>query len=51
MDRSRTVSWAISVCAVYLRLSQAKTLATLVAGARSLGPPVLGLLRCCAGWA
>ena len=33
MDRSRTVSWVVSVCAVYLRLSQAKTLGTLVAAA------------------
>jgi len=33
MDRSRTVSWVVSVCAVYLRLSQAKTLAALVASA------------------
>ena len=33
MDRTETISWVISVCAVYLRLSQAKTLGTLVAAA------------------
>jgi hypothetical protein len=33
MDRTDTISWAVSVCAVYLRLSQAKTLGALVAGA------------------
>lgn len=33
MDRTNTISWVVSVCAVYLRLSQAKTLGTLVAGA------------------
>lgn len=33
MDRTDTVAWVVSVCAVYLRLSQAKTLGTLVAAA------------------
>lgn len=33
MVRSDTVAWVVSVCAVYLRLSQAKTLGNLVAGA------------------
>ena len=33
MDRTATISWVVSVCAVYLRLSQAKTLGALVAGA------------------
>ena len=33
MDRSRTISWVVSVCAVYIRLSQAKTLGMLVASA------------------
>ena len=33
MSRTDTISWVISVCAVYLRLSQAKTLATFVASA------------------
>ena len=33
MDRTETITWVISVCAVYLRLSQAKTLGNLVAGA------------------
>jgi hypothetical protein len=33
MDRSRTVAWVVSVCACYLRLSQAKTLAALVTSA------------------
>ena len=33
MDRTETISWVVSVCAVYLRLSQAKTLGALVAGA------------------
>jgi hypothetical protein len=33
MNRLETMSWVISVCAVYIRLSQAKTLAALVASA------------------
>jgi hypothetical protein len=33
MDRTDTIAWVVSVCAVYLRLSQAKTLGTLVASA------------------
>jgi hypothetical protein len=33
MSRTDTISWVISVCAVYLRLSQAKTLGVLVASA------------------
>lgn len=33
MNRTDTISWVVSVCAVYIRLSQAKTLATLVASA------------------
>lgn len=33
MSRTDTISWVISVCAAYLRRSQAKTLGTLVAGA------------------
>lgn len=33
MNRTDTISWVISVCAAGLRLSQAKTLATLVASA------------------
>jgi hypothetical protein len=33
MDRTATITWVVSVCAVYLRLSQAKTLGHLVAGA------------------
>ena len=33
MDRSKTISWVVSVCAVYIRLSQAKTLGTLIAAA------------------
>jgi hypothetical protein len=33
MNRTETISWVVSVCAVYLRLSQAKTLAALVASA------------------
>jgi hypothetical protein len=33
MDRTDTIAWVISVCAVYLRLSQAKTLGSLVAAA------------------
>ena len=33
MDRTETIAWVISVCAVTLRLSQAKTLAVLVASA------------------
>ena len=33
MDRTDTVAWVVSVCAVYLRLSQAKTLGNLVAAA------------------
>lgn len=33
MNRTDTISWVISVCAVSLRLSQAKTLAALVASA------------------
>src|SRR5437868_10574655 len=33
MNRTDTISWIVSVCAVYLRLSQAKTLAALVASA------------------
>ncbi|MDP9172305.1 MAG: hypothetical protein M3O30_00365 [Planctomycetota bacterium] len=31
MNRTETISWAISVCAAYVRLSQAKTLGILVA--------------------
>ena len=33
MDRSKTISWVVSVCAVYIRLSQAKTLGTLITSA------------------
>jgi hypothetical protein len=33
MNRTDTISWVVSVCASYLRLSQAKTLAALVASA------------------
>jgi hypothetical protein len=33
MDRTETIAWVISVCAGTLRLSQAKTLAALVASA------------------
>jgi hypothetical protein len=33
MNRTDTISWVVSVCACYLRLSQAKTLAALVASA------------------
>ncbi len=33
MNRTDTISWVVSVCAVYLRLSQAKTLGALVASA------------------
>ncbi len=33
MNRTDTISWVVSVCAVYLRRSQAKTLAALVAAA------------------
>jgi DDE family transposase len=33
MDRTDTISWVVSVCAVYIRLSQAKTLGILVASA------------------
>jgi hypothetical protein len=33
MDRPQTISWVVPVCAAYLRLSQAKTLGTLVASA------------------
>jgi len=33
MDRTDTIAWVISVCACYLRLSQAKTLGSLVAAA------------------
>lgn len=33
MNRTDTISWVVSVCAVYLRRSQAKTLAALVASA------------------
>jgi hypothetical protein len=33
MDRSKTISWVVSVCAVYIRLSQAKTLGILIAAA------------------
>lgn len=33
MDRTETVTWILSVCACYLRLSQAKTLAAVVASA------------------
>lgn len=33
MDRTDTIAWVISVCAVYLRLSQAKTLGSLVGSA------------------
>ena len=33
MDRSTTISWVVSVCAVYIRLSQAKTLGILIAAA------------------
>jgi hypothetical protein len=33
MNRTETISWVISVCACSMRLSQAKTLATLVASA------------------
>ena len=33
MDRNKTISWVVSVCAVYIRLSQAKTLGTLIASA------------------
>ena len=31
MNRTDTISWVVSVCALYIRLSQAKTLAALVA--------------------
>ena len=33
MDRSKTISWVVSVCAVYIRLSQVKTLGVLIAAA------------------
>lgn len=33
MDRTDTITWVISVCASYLRLSQAKTLGNLVVAA------------------
>ena len=33
MDRTDTIAWVVSVCACYLRLSQAKTLGSLVASA------------------
>jgi len=33
MNRTDTISWVVSVCAVYIRLSQAKTLSVLVASA------------------
>jgi hypothetical protein len=33
MDRSKTISWVVSVCALYIRLSQAKTLGILIASA------------------
>jgi hypothetical protein len=33
MNRSTTISWVVSVCAVYIRLSQAKTLGILAAAA------------------
>src|SRR5580704_9009723 len=33
MDRTNTISWVVSVCAVYIRLSRAKTLGTVVASA------------------
>ena len=53
MNRTDTISWVVSICACYLRLSQAKTLAALVASAMrcqrvslaSLGRNLLGTTK------
>jgi hypothetical protein len=44
MNRTHTIAWVISVCAVSLRLSQAKTLAHLVAAATGVQRISLGNL-------
>ena len=37
MDRTDAIAWVLAACAGYLRLSQVKTLSSLVAGALATG--------------